>query len=72
MLKNSLGQVGAQVEVISCGDYDPGTLLEHMKRKDFDLVEEYVLGGMPRQKKGQGYQVPEQVSIPGRNRHKAK
>ena len=40
VLKNSLGQVGAQVEPVSCSDFNHQTLLEYMKQKDYDLVEE--------------------------------
>lgn len=43
VLKNSYGQVGAQVEVVSTQDYSPQTLIEYMKKKDYDLVEEYVI-----------------------------
>lgn len=43
VLKNSHGQVGAEVEVISCHDYRPQSLIEYMKKKNYNLVEEYVI-----------------------------
>jgi hypothetical protein len=43
VLKNSLGQVGAQVEIIRCYDYTPEQLLDYMKKKEYDLIEEYVI-----------------------------
>lgn len=43
VLKGSMGQIGAQVEVIECNHYTPESLLFYMKRNKFDLVEEYVI-----------------------------
>ena len=43
VLKGSRGQVGAEVEVVNCSDFTPDTLLEHMKEKKYDLLEEYVV-----------------------------
>jgi hypothetical protein len=43
VLKNALGQVGAEVEVIACSDFSPGSLLEHMKKYNYNLIEEFVV-----------------------------
>lgn len=43
VLKNSRGQVGAQVEVVKCYDYTPTQLLDYMKKMKYDLIEEYVI-----------------------------
>lgn len=43
VLKGSRGQVGAEVEVISCLDYSPETLIKYMMENRYDLAEEYVL-----------------------------
>lgn len=43
VLKNSRGQVGAEVEVIRCEGYTPLALLNMMKLKGYDLAEEYVI-----------------------------
>lgn len=43
VLKGSRGQVGAEVEVISCRDYSPETLIKYMVENRYDLAEEYVL-----------------------------
>lgn len=43
VLKGSKGQVGAEVEVVSCSDYNPAELLDYMADKDYDLLEEYVV-----------------------------
>lgn len=43
VLKGSLGQVGAEVEVIKCSDYVPSSLIGYMRLKKYDLVEEYVI-----------------------------
>lgn len=42
-LKGSLGQVGAEVEIVKCENYKPDTLLDHMKKNNYDLAEEFVL-----------------------------
>jgi len=42
VLKGSLGQIGAEVEVISCRDFVPETLIKYMIFKKYDLAEEYV------------------------------
>lgn len=43
VLKGSHGQVGAEVEVIHCNDWTTQALLGYMKKKKYDLVEEYVV-----------------------------
>lgn len=43
VLKNSMGQIGAEVEVIKCSDYSVERLIEYMERCSYDLVEEYVI-----------------------------
>jgi len=43
VLKGSRGQVGTEVEVISCKDYFPATLIEYMLERKYDLAEEYVM-----------------------------
>jgi len=43
VLKNSLGQVGAEVEVISCDKFSPESLVSYMVKKKYDLAEEYVI-----------------------------
>lgn len=42
VLKGSRGQVGAEVEIISCKDFVPETLIKYMISKKYDLAEEYV------------------------------
>lgn len=42
-LKGSLGQVGAEVEIIKCDQYTPQLLLDHMKKHNYDLAEEFVI-----------------------------
>jgi len=42
-LKGSLGQVGQEVEIISCDKYTPESLLDYMRKKKYDLVEEYII-----------------------------
>jgi len=42
VLKGSLGQIGAEVEVISSHLYSPDYLLEYMEEKKYDLVEDFV------------------------------
>lgn len=42
VLKGSHGQIGAEVEVIHCHEYTSTSLLNHMKTKNYDLIEEYV------------------------------
>lgn len=42
VLKGSLGQVGAEVEVISCTKYSLRTLIDYMTQKKYNLLEEYV------------------------------
>lgn len=42
VLKNSLGQTGSQVEIISCNEFTPESLQGYMKRKKYNLIEEYV------------------------------
>ncbi len=43
VLKNSFGQVGSEVEVISCNDFSARTLLDLMRREKYNLVEEYIV-----------------------------
>ena len=43
VLKGSHGQIGAEVEVISCQDYSPLTLIEYMIKRKYDMTEEYVV-----------------------------
>lgn len=43
VLKGSHGQVGAEVEVVPCSEYSHTSLLDYMKRRKYDLVEEYVI-----------------------------
>ncbi|MCK5691782.1 MAG: hypothetical protein KAI08_03005 [Bacteroidales bacterium] len=43
VLKGSHGQVGAEVEVVSCSDFTAPDLLAYMQEKNFDLLEEYVI-----------------------------
>ncbi|MCU4166229.1 hexapeptide transferase [Marinilabiliaceae bacterium A049] len=43
VLKGSLGQVGAEVKVIKCDDYNADSLLHFMMQNKFDLIEEYVI-----------------------------
>jgi hypothetical protein len=43
VLKGSQGQAGTKVEVISCDAYSPKTLTKYMKKKKYDLAEEYVV-----------------------------
>jgi hypothetical protein len=42
-LKGSLGQVGAEVEIIGCDKYNPESLLDHMRKRKYDLAEEFVI-----------------------------
>lgn len=43
VLKGSQGQVGAEVEVISCNQYSPESLLKYIEIQKYDLAEEYVI-----------------------------
>ena len=43
ILKDAHGQVGAQVEVISVDRFTPQSLIKHMARQKYDLIEEYVI-----------------------------
>lgn len=43
VLKGSHGQVGAEVEIISCDQYTSKSLLDYMKLKQYDLAEEYII-----------------------------
>jgi hypothetical protein len=43
VLKGSRGQVGAEVEVISCKEFTPSDLVDYMMENNFDLLEEYVV-----------------------------
>jgi len=42
VLKNSHGQVGAEVKIVRCNDYSPASLLSYMGENDLDMVEEFV------------------------------
>jgi len=43
VLKNSHGQIGAEVEIISCEQYSPDSLTIYMNDHKYDLAEEYVI-----------------------------
>jgi len=43
VLKGSRGQVGAEVEVVNCSDFTPSGLVDYMRHKKYDLIEEYVV-----------------------------
>ena len=43
VLKSSTGQVGAEVEVIKKSDFSTSLLIEYMKRKKYNLIEEFVI-----------------------------
>lgn len=43
VLKNSMGQVGAEVEVVSSSEYNVATLVSFMIQKKYDLAEEYII-----------------------------
>lgn len=43
VLKNSMGQIGGEVEVIRTNGYTSETLLEYMMNHDYDLAEEFVV-----------------------------
>ncbi|WP_430934267.1 sugar-transfer associated ATP-grasp domain-containing protein [Saccharicrinis sp. 156] len=43
VLKGSMGQVGAEVEVINCSAYTANSLFEYMKDNKYDMVEEFVV-----------------------------
>lgn len=43
VLKGSRGQIGAEVKIINCQDYNVDSLLRLMGDKGYDLVEEYVV-----------------------------
>jgi len=43
VLKNSHGQVGAEVEVVSCEQFSPEDLLQYMRKHSYNLAEEYVI-----------------------------
>jgi len=43
VLKGSHGQIGAEVEVISCGNFSPLSLIEYMEKKKYDMAEEFVV-----------------------------
>lgn len=43
VVKNSRGQVGAEVEVLAIKDFTPDSLLSYMLRNSFDLIEEFVV-----------------------------
>lgn len=43
VLKGSMGQVGAEVEVITSEGYTPQSLIAYMKQHHYDLAEEFVM-----------------------------
>ncbi len=43
VLKNSLGQVGENVEVVSCDKFSPESLVAYMVSNKYDLAEEYII-----------------------------
>lgn len=43
VLKASWGQIGAEVKVVRCCDFDTSSLINYMKKKNYDLVEEFVV-----------------------------
>jgi hypothetical protein len=43
VLKGSRGQVGAEVEVVNCSDFTSSGLVDYMRHKHYDLIEEYVI-----------------------------
>ncbi|HBE40810.1 MAG TPA: hexapeptide transferase [Bacteroidales bacterium] len=43
VLKGSHGQIGAQVEVVRCSGYTATSLIDYMKTRKFDLIEEYIV-----------------------------
>lgn len=43
VLKGSHGQIGAQVEVVNGKDYTASSLIDYMKSKRYDLIEEYIV-----------------------------
>lgn len=43
VLKNSMGQIGAEVEVVSANEFTSTTLVKFMTKKNYDLVEEYII-----------------------------
>jgi hypothetical protein len=43
VLKNSRGQVGAEVEVVRCRDFDTASLAAYMRRMKYDLIESYIV-----------------------------
>ncbi len=43
VLKNSHGQVGSEVEVIYCEHFTPKKLMKYMKKKNYNLAEEFVV-----------------------------
>jgi hypothetical protein len=43
VLKNSLGQIGAEVEIASCINFSKSSLIKYMEKKNYNLVEEFVV-----------------------------
>ena len=43
VLKGSMGQTGAEVEVIKCSDFSSTNLIQYMHKNNYDLVEQYVV-----------------------------
>jgi len=42
-LKNALGQVGAEVEVINCKEFSAKSIIAFMQKHNYNLIEEYVM-----------------------------
>ena len=43
VIKDSKGQIGAEVEIIRCIDHTPDSLINYIGKKDYDLIEEFVV-----------------------------
>jgi hypothetical protein len=43
VLKGSHGQIGAEVEVVHCNEFTAASLVDYMKKRKFDLIEEYIV-----------------------------
>ncbi len=42
VLKNAVGQIGAEVEIVNCSDFSFHSLIAYMEKNHFDLIEEFV------------------------------
>ncbi len=43
VLKYSMGQVGAEVKIVNCNEFNGNTLIEYMENEGFNLVEDFVV-----------------------------